>query len=90
MVCMEKIIRSWVGAERFTPIMIRSKQSTLINNGKCVRGVNGDNIHDPHLHVSQSCGKAAKTSIQVNLELKARGESLEKGSVYPSSEFRKY
>ena len=31
MVCMEKIIRSWISVKWFTPIMINSKQPTFIN-----------------------------------------------------------
>lgn len=37
MVSMQKIISSWIGAKRLTPVMIQSKQPTLIYNWKCVR-----------------------------------------------------
>lgn len=32
MVCMDKIVRSGVSAEGFTPVMINSKKTSFINN----------------------------------------------------------
>lgn len=60
MVGMEEVVCSGIRAERFAPIMIYAKQATLENYRKSVWGINWHNVHNPHLHVPQSCSETAK------------------------------
>jgi hypothetical protein len=32
----QKVVRSWVSAERLAPIMVHTEQTTLVNDGQCI------------------------------------------------------
>jgi len=67
-VCVQKVICSWVSAERLTPVMIHTKQTTLINDGQRVWWINWHDIHNPDLLVLQSCSKTAMQQCKMSVK----------------------
>lgn len=57
MVCVKEIVRSWISAERFAPVVVYSDQSTLIDYWQRVWRFNWHYIHDPDFQVFQSSSK---------------------------------
>lgn len=44
MISMEEIVGSRVSAEGFAPIMVYTKKASLIDYGKCIRGIYVHNV----------------------------------------------
>lgn len=62
---MEKIVSSGVRAERFTPVMVYSKQASFIYYRKCIWRIDVHHIQHPYLDIFQSCCKSARQLTMV-------------------------